>query len=61
MSKMVVNLGSKKCENNNNYTCQLSHLQNYLLMSIVDTPEKYVSNIDGKLDKIIIFTYSIKS
>ena len=49
--KMIVNLGSKKFENNNNSTCQINHLQNLLLMSIVDTPEKDVSNIDRELDK----------
>ena len=38
MIKIIVNLGSNKCEDNNNSTCQLNHLQNSLLMSIVDTP-----------------------
>ena len=51
MSKLIVNLVSKKCENNNNSTCQLNHLHNSLLMSIVDTPEKDISNVDRKLDK----------
>ena len=37
MSKMVVNLGRNKFEYNNNSTCQLNHLHNSLLMSIVDT------------------------
>ena len=61
MSKLIVNLVSKKCENNNNSTCQLNHLHNSLLMSIVDTPEKDISNVDRKLDKRKIGTISIKS
>ena len=47
MIKNIVNLGSKKCKNNNNSTCQLNHPQNLLLMSIVDTPEKGVSIFMG--------------
>ena len=43
---MIVNLGSEKCDNNNNSTCQLSRLQNSLLVSIVDIPEKDLSNVD---------------
>ena len=61
MSKMIVNLGIKKCKNNNNSTCQLNHLQNYLLSIIIDTPEKDVSNIDRKLDKRKVRTSPIKS
>ena len=38
--KIIVNLSSKKYENNNNCTCQLSRLKNLLLMNIADTPEK---------------------
>ena len=59
MSKMIANLVSKKCEYNNNSTCQLNHPHNSLLMSIVDTPENNVSNVDRKLDKRKIHTYSI--
>ena len=51
MGIIIVILGSKKCEDNNNTTCQLNHIQNLLLMSIVDTPEKDVSKIDMRLDK----------
>ena len=47
--RMVVNLGSKKCENNNNSTCQLSRLQNSLLISISDTPENDLSNVDSEM------------
>ena len=35
--KIIVNLSSNTSKNNNNSTCQLNHLQNFLLMSIVDT------------------------
>ena len=59
--KIIVNLGSKKYENNNNSTCQLKHPQNMLLMSIVYTPESYVSNFNRKLDKRKVSTSSIKS
>ena len=59
--KMIVNLGSKKCQNNKNSTCQLNRLRNSLLMSIVDTPEKDVSKFDRKLYKRKIYTYLIKS
>ena len=46
MRKIIVNLGSKKCENNNNSTCQLIRIQNALLESIVNTPEKDLPNVD---------------
>ena len=46
MIKMIVNLGSNKCKNNNNPTCQLSHINNFLLLSIVGTPEKDSPNVD---------------
>ena len=51
-SKIIVNLCSNKCEDNNNSTCQLNHLHNLLMMSTFNTPEKYVSNVYRKLDKI---------
>ena len=40
MRKMIVNLGSKTGKNNYNFSPQLTHLYNSLLMNIVDTPEK---------------------
>ena len=46
MRKMIINLGSKKLENNDTSTCQLTSLQSLLLMSIVDNPEKDLSNVD---------------
>ena len=47
--KMIVSLSIKRCKNKNNSTCQLRSLQNYLLMSIVDTPEKYLSDFDSEI------------
>ena len=41
MIKMIVNLGSKKVEDNNKSSTQLTRLQSLLLMSISNTPEKY--------------------
>ena len=61
MSRMIFNLGSKKFEHNNNSTCQLNHIQNSLLMSIVDTPEKYLTNVDSKSDIRKVRTHSVNS
>ena len=58
---MITNLGSKKWEDKNNSTCQMNHPQNLLLISIFDTPENDVSNVDRKPDKRKICTSSIKS
>ena len=44
--KMVVNLVSKKLENNETFLCQLTRLQEALLMSITNTPENGLSNVD---------------
>ena len=46
MSKIIVKLGSEKCETNKNNTCQLICLYNSLILSIDNTPEKDVSIID---------------
>ena len=48
MSKIIVSLGINKDKNNDNSYPQLTLLQNYLLMGIVDTPEKDLSNVEGK-------------
>ena len=61
MGTIIVNLSNKKCENNNNSTGHLNHIQKLFLISIVDTPEKDVSNVDRKLDKRKIRTSLIKS
>ena len=60
MIKMIVNLGSKKGQNKD-ASCQITHLQNSLLISIVDTPENYLSNVDRKSDMIKVRTSSVKS
>ena len=62
MGKAIVNLSNKKCKNNNKSTGHLNQIHKSLLMSIVNTPEKYVSNICKKhiientyiIDKVII-------
>ena len=59
LAETIVRLGSKKCEDNKNSIFQLNHLYNSLLMSIFDTPEKDVSKVDRKLDKLKIGTSSI--
>ena len=61
MSKMIVNLGNKKFENNNNSTFKLRSLKHSLLMIIVNTPEKYVPNVDQKLYMRKVLTYSVNS
>ena len=61
MIKNIFNLGSKKFENNINSTFQLSHLQNSLLVSIVGTPEKYLSNVDRKSYMIKVRKSSLNS
>ena len=48
-SKIIFNLCSKKCQKNDTSTCQLARLQNFLLISIVDTPEKDLSNVDSEI------------
>ena len=58
---MIVNLGSNNFENNNNFTFQLNNIQIFLLMRAIDTPEKYVSNDDRKIDTRKIHTFSVNS
>ena len=60
MSKIIVNLGSKICEKNDTFTCQLTCLHNWLLMSIFETPEKDLSNVDSKSDMRKLRTSSVK-
>ena len=43
---LIINLGSNKYGSKNNSTCQMNNLHNSLLMSIIFTPEKYLSNVD---------------
>ena len=44
--KIIGNLVNEECEDNNKSTCQLNHLQNLLLISIADNPEKDVSKVE---------------
>ena len=60
MRNFIVNLGSTKGKNSNNSSPQLTRQQNPLLMSIVDTSGKYLSNVEGKPDKRKVFTYFVK-
>ena len=60
MIKMIFNLGINKYEDNNYSTYQLNNLQTLFLMSVVDTPENYVSKADRKPEKRKIRTSSIK-
>ena len=60
MIKMIVNLGSKTGENNYNSSPQLTHLHNSILMSIIDTPEKDLSNVDRISDMRKVLTSSVK-
>ena len=59
--KNILSLGSKKGQNENNASCQLICLYNSLITSIVNSPEKDSSNVDGKFDMKKVCTYSVKS
>ena len=48
MRKMIVNLGSKRVDNNDNSSTKIYCVQNSLIMRIFDTPEKGLSHIEGK-------------
>ena len=61
MRKSIVSFGNKKDENNENSLPHITLLQNWLLMSIVDTTEKGLSNVDRKFDMRKVRTYSVKS
>ena len=58
---MIVNLGSKKCENNYTSTFQLTCLQYSLLLSIVASLENYLSYVDKISDVRKLLTSSVKS
>ena len=58
---IIFNLGSKKYENNNNSTYQISSLYNLLLMIIFDTPEKDLPNVDQKSGMKKVHIYSVNS
>ena len=48
--RIIVNLGSKTVKNNDNSSLQHTHLNKSLLLRIIDTTEKYLSNVDSKYD-----------
>ena len=56
MGEIVFNLSNNKCGKNNKSTGHLNQIQNFLLMSIVDIPDKDVSNVHRKAYKKIIRT-----
>ena len=58
---MIFNLSSKKRKNKYNSSPQLTYLQNSLIMSIVDTPKKDLSNVDDESYIRKVHTYSVKS
>ena len=49
MSRKIVNLGVKKVDKNDNLFPKVMNIQNYLLMRIIYTSKKYVSNGEGNL------------
>ena len=59
MSAMVFNLGSKKGESKDNFSPQITRLQNSLLVVIVDTLGKDISNVYSKSDMRKIHTSSV--
>ena len=61
MRKMIVNLVSKKCDNNDNSSPQLYHLHNSLQTSIVEIPEEYLSHMEWKPVTRKVRTYLVKS
>ena len=61
MRKIIVNLGIKKDKNSNKLSPQLTRLQNSLLISIVENPERGLSNVEGKYDMNKSRTSSVNS
>ena len=61
MGKIIVNLSNNKLKNNNRSIGHLNQIKILLFMSIVDTPEKDVSNVDRKSNIRKICTSLIKS
>ena len=53
MRKMIVNLGIKKGNKNDNSSIKINNLQNTLIMSIFDTPEKYLSHGEGNSPSLL--------
>ena len=59
MSKTILTF-FKKFKNYNNYSPELFRLQNSLLMSIVDTPENYLSSVEWESCMRKVCTCSLK-
>ena len=57
MIKMIVNLGSNKLDNYGRCSPQLTHIQNALLMSIVDNHKTF----EGRSDLSRVCTSSVNS
>ena len=61
MRKMVVNLGSKKGDRNDDYYSKITDLKNYLLMIIVGTTEKDIYQAQENTLIYKVHTSSVKS
>ena len=59
MIKIIVNLGSKKDDNNNNTFTQRCQLHNLLLTRVVDNTKKYLSHGEGKEITSKVRTYYV--
>ena len=60
VSKMIVKLVINKGKNKDNTYPQLIRLHNSLLMSIFDTSENYLSNVEGRYDIRKVCRSSVK-
>ena len=58
---MIFNLVIKRGDNNDNYSTQLYHLHNSLIMRIVDITEKDFYNDEGKSETRKVYISLIKS
>ena len=56
-----VTIDSNKCDNNDNSYPQLYHIQNSVLMRIVDIPENNLSHVEGKEVTRKLCTYVVNS
>ena len=59
--KMIVNLGSEKCDKYYNSSTQPSRLHNSLQMIIFDTIENDLSRVEGKAVTSKVHKYSVNS
>ena len=58
MIKMIMNLSIKKGDKNDDSSPKLTHIQNTLLIVIFDTPENYLSRVEGKAVTRKVHKYS---